>query len=504
MRLLVWLLRAAIFFALFAFALNNQHEAGVRWFFGYEWRAPMVFVVLAAFALGSAFGVLAMVPSWWRHRRVVRRQEREAAAAQAEPAPAPAPAPAPSSPPSSRPPAPRRPRRSPTCRCAMAFDLLQWLLIGLPLAFALGWMASRIDLRQWTREQREKPRTYFQGLNLLLNEQQDKAIDAFVEAVQQDPDTADLHFALGNLFRRRGDYERAVRVHEHLLKRADLPAAERERAQHALAQDFMKAGLFDRAEAAWLALEGTSFDIEAQLALLALAERSRDWRAAIDVARRLEQRGTGSFASRISHYWCEIAEEADARQQPDAAAEALAKARAAAPAAARPLLAAGHRLARRGEHAEALREWGELSAAHPAVFALVAGDYAASAVASGTTAAALDWLLALHRRVPSLELLDAIAVLDADGARQRGRLCAFLAQQPQLSAASRLLQLVDAGAGPLSADETRAVADTVGRAAYPLQRYRCAACGFEARHYFWQCPGCMTWDSYPPARLEAV
>ena len=73
MRTLVWLIRAAIFFTLFAFALNNQQEAGIRWFFGQEWRAPMVFIVLAAFALGCAFGVFAMVPSWWRHRRVARK-----------------------------------------------------------------------------------------------------------------------------------------------------------------------------------------------------------------------------------------------------------------------------------------------------------------------------------------------------------------------------------------------------------------------------------------------
>ena len=74
MRLLVWIVRGAIFFTLFAFALNNQHEAGIRWFFGHEWRAPMVFIVLAAFALGCAFGVFAMVPSWWRHRRLARTQ----------------------------------------------------------------------------------------------------------------------------------------------------------------------------------------------------------------------------------------------------------------------------------------------------------------------------------------------------------------------------------------------------------------------------------------------
>ena len=386
----------------------------------------------------------------------------------------------------------------------MAFDLLQWLLIGLPLAFALGWLASRIDLRQWKREQGASPRAYFEGLNLLLNEKQDKAIDAFVEAVQLDPQTTDLHFALGNLFRRRGDYERAVRVHEHLLKRADLGAAERERAQHALAQDFMKAGLLDRAEAAWHALEGTAFDIDAQLALLTVFERSRDWRSATAVAQKLEQRGTGSFSSRIAHYWCETAEEADARQQPEAADEALARARAAAPAAARPLLLEGQRLARRGEHAEALRRWGELSAAHPAMFALVAADYAASAVAGGERLAALERLDALHRRAPSVELLDAMALLDGDMQRQRARLAAFLAQQPQLSAAQRLLQLAAPEAAPLDADETRVVVDAVNRAAQPLQRYRCAACGFEARHYFWQCPGCMAWDSYPPEKLEAA
>ena len=78
MRLFVWLVRAAIFFTLFAFALNNQHEAGIRWFFGQEWRAPMVFIVLAAFALGCAFGVFAMVPSWWRHRRLSRTHQQRA------------------------------------------------------------------------------------------------------------------------------------------------------------------------------------------------------------------------------------------------------------------------------------------------------------------------------------------------------------------------------------------------------------------------------------------
>ena len=381
----------------------------------------------------------------------------------------------------------------------MDFDL-QWLLLGLPVAFALGWLASRFDYRQLKREQREAPKAYFKGLNLLLNEQHDKAIDAFIEAVQQDPDTSDLHFALGNLFRRRGEYERAVRVHEHLLQRADLPKTERDRAQHALAQDFMKAGLFDRAENAYRALDGTSFDTEARLALLTLHERSRDWRAAVEVATKLESRGIGSFASRIAHYWCEIALEADAKQQAADADAALARARDAAPQAARPLVLAGERAARRGDHAEVLALWGVLMVAHPAAFGLVARDYAKSALAAGDAPAALERLRELYRRTPSMDLLDAIALLDPAPTHQRERLLEHLHTHPTLSAARALITQPDAAS--FSAAETQTLADAIGRAAQPLQRYRCAACGFEAKHYFWQCPGCLNWDSYPPQRLE--
>jgi lipopolysaccharide biosynthesis regulator YciM len=376
----------------------------------------------------------------------------------------------------------------------------QWLLLGLPLTFALGWLASRLDLRQWKREQHDSPKAYYKGLNLLLNEQHDKAIDAFIEAVQEDPDTSDLHFALGNLFRRRGEFERAVRVHEHLLNRADLPRSERDRAQHALAQDFMKAGLFDRAEAAYHALEGTSFDTEARLALLTLHERSRDWRAAVEVAQKLESRGTGSFASRISHYWCELALEADARHQPDEADTALRHAREVAPQAARPLVLAGERAARRGDHAEVLALWGVLMVAHPASFNLVAGAYAASAIAAGDQAAALERLRLLYERAPTMELLDALTLIDPDPQRRRERLLGQLRSHPTLSVAKALITQRESAR--FDTDETKALGDAIGRAAKPLHRYRCAACGFEAHHYFWQCPGCSSWDSYPPQRLE--
>ncbi|MCM0610020.1 MAG: lipopolysaccharide assembly protein LapB [Ideonella sp. WA131b] len=391
-------------------------------------------------------------------------------------------------------------------------ELLSWLLIGLPVAFALGWLGSRLDLRQLKRERDDSPRTYFKGLNLLLNEQQDQAIDAFIEAMQSDPDTTELHFALGNLFRRRGEIDRAVRVHEHLAGRGDLSPSVRMRAQRALAQDFMKAGLFDRAEAAWSALAGSTYDAEAQLALLSLYERSRGWQQAAQVARRLEGRGQGSFAGRIAHYECERAEELDAAGQPDEAAAALARAQAAAPETPRPWLLAGQRLLRQGDPAGAVRAWDALRERHGAAFVLVAGDYAACARAIGHTDAAHKVLLDALALQPAVELLQALEVLDAERpqAERIPRILAHLRAHPSLSAAQLLLPFATAipatgpsGAAPALDEAARAALhDAVARAARPLQRYRCGSCGFEAQRHFWQCPGCLAWDSYPPQRND--
>ncbi len=381
----------------------------------------------------------------------------------------------------------------------MDFDL-QWLLLGLPVAFALGWLGSRLDLRHLKRETESSPRAYFKGLNLLLNEQQDKAIDAFIEAVQQDPGSTDLHFALGNLFRRRGEYERAVRVHQHLLARADLPTSERDRAQHALAQDYLKAGLFDRAEAAYKALDGTAFATDARLALLNLHESARDWKAAIDVAKGLESVAAGSFAQRIAHYWCELALEAEARGDAAEADAALQRAREASPQSPRPWVLAGQRLARAGRHGEALAQWTPLATIHPGAFAVIAADYAASALAVGEQADALARLRPLHQSNPGADLLQAMLSLESDPAARRLLLLQHLQRQPSLSAAHGLLR--EQGTGPTSSDESQALQQTLAHALRPLQRYRCAACGFETHHYFWQCPGCHGWDTYPSERLE--
>ncbi|WP_397409396.1 lipopolysaccharide assembly protein LapB [Polaromonas sp.] len=381
----------------------------------------------------------------------------------------------------------------------MDFDFT-WVLLGFPIAFTLGWLASRLDLRQLRIENRQAPKAYFRGLNFLLNEQQDQAIDAFIEAVQNDPDTSELHFALGNLFRRRGEYERAVRVHEHLMSRGDLTQTERDRAQHALALDFLKAGLLDRAEIALRKLEGTGYEEEARLALLSIYERSRDWPHATDIAAKLDSASHGSFSTRQAHYLCEQAVSAAASGDTGQALDCLQQAAALAPASPRPLIDLAKLQAQLGQHADAFATLRRLEQTAPQALPLAAGLLVNIAQQSGQQAAALDLLKANYAQLPSIDVVEAIVKLDTTSADPRQWYGQHLEREASLVAAAKWI----AGEKLGSAHEHSMVQRALDQATKPLLRYRCAACGFEATQHFWHCPGCQAWDSYPARRIEEL
>ena len=385
----------------------------------------------------------------------------------------------------------------------MEFDAT-WMLLGLPLAFVLGWLASRFDLRQLRAENRRAPKAYFKGLNFLLNEQQDQAIDAFIEAVQNDPDTSELHFALGNLFRRRGEYDRAVRVHEHLLSRGDLTPADRERAQHALALDFLKAGLLDRAEDALNRLEGTPFEAQARLALLAIYERSRDWSHAASIAQKMHAADQGDFSTRQAHYLCEQALALSVQGDRAGAKALLEQAIAAAPDAARARIELARLLQLMGQPDAVLDTLQTLGERAPAALPLAAPLLVEAGNATGRQAEVLARLVAHYEQSPSLDVLESIVAMeaanDATQATARARYVQHLDKERSLVAAAKWLS-----AEKLEHEEFHPqIQRALEHAVKPLTRYRCAACGFEARQHFWQCPGCQTWDSYPARRVEEL
>jgi lipopolysaccharide biosynthesis regulator YciM len=385
----------------------------------------------------------------------------------------------------------------------MDFDL-SWILLGLPLAFGLGWLASRFDMRQMRLENRQAPKAYFKGLNFLLNEQQDQAIDAFIEAVQNDPDTSELHFALGNLFRRRGEYERAVRVHEHLLSRGDLSQTDRHRAQHALALDYLKAGLLDRAETALLKLDGTPFEAQAHLALLANYERSRDWTHAAEMAQKLENSNQGSFSPRMAHYLCEQAAKLMAANDPAAASGLLEQAIDIAPTSPRPRIDLAQLMVENGDVQQAYDTLTAALITCPSAAPLLAGLLARHAMASNNANDALVLLAKSYDEVASLDVLEAIVTLQASlkapSTNARDWYVRHLEREPSLVAAAKWI----AGEKLEHEQFHPQVQRALDHAIKPLTRYRCAACGFEAKQHFWQCPGCQAWDSYPARRVEEL
>lgn len=379
----------------------------------------------------------------------------------------------------------------------MEFDVV-WILLGLPVAFGLGWLASRFDLRQLRIENRRVPRAYFKGLNYLLNEQQDQAIDAFIEAVQSDPDTSDLHFALGNLFRRRGEYDRAVRVHQHLLSRGDLGRADRQRAQYELALDFLKAGLLDHAESALQTLEDTPFEQQARLARMAIYERSHEWPQAAEIVRLMHDSAQGDFSVRLAHYLCELAQEKQAADDAEAAQTLLEQAIETAPQAPRAWMELARLQLKTGHAQQACTRLARLCQTVPQAVPLAAELLVSAASACGRQEQALQLLRDSYSREPSLAVLDGIAALEPQHRRQW--YMRHLEHEPSLIAAGKWLADENFAAAP----QQQLVMHAIQHAAQPLARFRCAACGFEAKQRFWQCPGCQAWDSYPAQCVEEL
>jgi lipopolysaccharide assembly protein B len=404
-------------------------------------------------------------------------------------------------------------------------DFEPWWLIFVPLLFALGWLAARFDIRQMLSENRVLPDSYFRGLNFLLNEEPDRAIDAFVEVAKLDPETTELHFALGSLFRRRGEMERAIRVHQSLLNRADLPVAQREHAQHELAQDFLKAGMLDRAEAGFKALRDTRYALQALRSLIRIYESEHDWPRAIEAVKTL--RGlVDEPVPQLVHYHCEQAQQALSMQPPemDAAQTALDAADHAAHVATEAgssskgsqvrismlrarLAAVEGDVKRERMHLESV-----LSDA-PEYAGLVAEPLLGSYQANGGAAAALELLQKHYTQYPSLDLFN---VVFRELRAQHGTVPAWafarsaLRHHPSLLGLDRLLEAELAAPGgdgevsPIPGADLSLLRSLIHKHTQRLDRYACRSCGFQARRYYWQCPGCNAWETYAPRRLEEL
>lgn len=384
-----------------------------------------------------------------------------------------------------------------------------WWLLVLPVFFVLGWLAARIDIKQLLRESRELPRSYFAGLNFLLNEQPDKAIEAFLEAARLDPETVELHFALGSLFRRRGETDRAIRVHKHLIERdASLTQLTDEQRLHALSelgQDYLKAGLLDRAEEIFLKLRGTARDEEALRNLLEIYQQEKEWEKAIAIAAQMPGHAEHLWQRQIAEFHCELATSDLVNGRLDAARARLDAALAANRKCVRATLMLGELEMKVGAGETALKIWQGIEQQNPIYLSLVAEKMMGVYRAQDREATGVDLLAAYLERHPSIDLLDtafqaALAVRGTEAAYALVR--DELRRNPTLLGLEKLLEAQVMLAPPERRADLDLIKNLIHNHTRRVARYRCDDCGFKARQFHWRCPACGGWETFPPRRTE--
>jgi len=386
----------------------------------------------------------------------------------------------------------------------MDFEL--WWLLPIPAVFfALGWIAARIDIKHLLRESRALPLSYFRGLNFLLNEQPDKAIESFIEVVKVDPQTVDLHFALGSLFRRQGEIDRAIRMHQNLLDRSDLSADKRTTATYELAQDFHRAGLLDRAEELFTKLNGTSFEHSALSHLISIYETEKDWQKAIVATKRMEELAKQPYFKEIAQYHCEIAQAALLRADYALAAQELDAAFATYRGCTRATLLAGDAEAQQGHAMQAVEVWQRIESQNPAFLSLAADRIADAYRKDNDRALGIRMLRNYQTHYPSLDVLNALfsLVLEQEGPEAAATLIKDeLARNPTLLGLDRLLEAQLLAAPAERRHDLELVKGLVAAHIKRLGMYKCDHCGFRAKQYYWRCPGCLRWETYSPRRTE--
>lgn len=380
-----------------------------------------------------------------------------------------------------------------------------WMLLIFPLFFGMGWWAARLDIKDLLSESTALPESYFQGLNFLLNEQQDKAIESFIEVVKIDPHTVELHFALGSLFRRRGEVDRALRMHHNLVDRADLDDDKRQQAVFELAQDYLKAGILDRAERLFGELNKTSYAKPALEFLLELFQKEHDWLKAITVAQQLSVVSGTSYSKLSAFFYCELASDEITAGNLTAARDHLRLALEVCPVSVRATIMLGDMVSAEGNVEQAIAIWQGIESQDAQYLQLVAERLLNAYATIDREAEGIRVLREYLTKYHSIDMLNVVfdGMLKYETAASAYQLVRDeLERNPTLLGLDKLLEarLLEV---PLDRRaDVEMIKDLVHKRTRNLAMYHCGHCGFKARKFYWHCPACQAWDSYAPRRDE--
>jgi len=381
-----------------------------------------------------------------------------------------------------------------------------WWLLVIPFFFTLGWLAARVDIKQIISESTDLPSAYFKGLHYLITDQYEKAIEAFDNAIKINNDSLELHFALGALLRRTGQIDRAINLHIDLLEKRELTQSQQESVKAELAQDYFKAGLYDRAEELLLVLNKENYYQFSLNTLLDIYVKEREWEKAVETATELEKISGVSFRISVSHYYCEIAVNQILNKNYTLAKKSLNQALEESINCTRANILLGDIHADDKSFEEAIVYWKKIEFQQPEYLGLVAPKIIATYQTLNKVNEGLSILARFFDIYKLKSLLNVLyeTVLKNEGPNQAENIARKeLIQRPSLSALDQLFQAQAIGKTN-KIDNIELIQQTIKNTIGDRRFYMCNQCGFKARQFHWQCPACNAWESLPSEPADII
>lgn len=380
---------------------------------------------------------------------------------------------------------------------------LTLLFFLLPVAALTGWWLGRAGAdKGGGRKPPGYSAQYFRGLNFLLNEQPDKAIDVFVKMLEVDSETVETHLALGNLFRRRGEVDRAIRIHQNLIARPSLSKAQRALSLYELGQDYLKAGLLNRAESLFLELvEQSEYRVEALDKLLDIYQQEKEWEKAINVARRINTFSGRDMGQLIAQFLCEQGDLALANRELKSAARLAKRALGFDKTCVRASILQADIERADGNYKAAIKSLKQVEEQDAKFVPEVIERLMKCYHETGRLDEAeryLEFLLHKHSGITTLlALVDILRQRVGDRAAAE-RIVAFMRERPSVRGLDRLIELNLANSGAAEREHLHVLKELTRKLLEEKNAYLCSHCGFKGKVLRWQCPSCRHWRSITP------
>ncbi len=381
---------------------------------------------------------------------------------------------------------------------------IEILFLLLPVAALSGWLLGRRGTAARRRDDGclEMPSEYIKGLNYILNEQQDKAIDLFIQMLDVNSETVETHLALGSLFRRRGEVDRAIRIHQNLIARPTLNKSQRALALFELGQDYMRAGLLDRAESLFGELVDSAPHSEAALRhLVEIYQQEKDWDDAIRAAHRLEQSANTDLSFMVAQFYCEQADQALRQGEPSRALKLLRRALAEDRHCVRASMIEGDIERSAGNYKAALKAYQRIEHQDPEYLSEVIQPMLECYKALQRKDEAIDYFKTLLDKYTGISTMLVLADLieERDGELASTEfITRFLKQRPSVRGMDRLIELNMGQASDSVRDKLHVLKDVTDQILTNKSVYNCVHCGFSGKSLHWQCPSCKHWNTIKP------